>query len=196
MCGRYYVDEQTAEEIKRLVYRISRNLQMKITTGDVRPSESAPVLLREAAGWRPAMMKWGFPGREGAGLLINARSETVLEKPTFRDAIRIRRCVIPAGGFYEWNSRREKYKCFRRGQKVMYLAGCFNRFEEEERFVILTTKANHSMAAIHERMPLLVPEEDLETWLEDSSALSGLLAGEPEPLLTETEYRQMTLDLF
>ena len=196
MCGRYYVDDQTAEEVKQLVCRVSQNLQPGISTGDVRPAEPAWVLLRTRSKWQLVRMKWGYPGREGSGLVINARSETVLEKPMFADSIRERRCVIPISGFYEWNSRKEKYKCFHREQRVMYLAGCFKAFEGENRFVILTTKANPSMAGIHERMPLVLPDDALTAWTEDCSQLTGLLAGEPEPLLTGTDYEQMILDLF
>ena len=196
MCGRFYIDDEMAEEINELVRDISRKQQAGIRTGDYRPSEPAAVLLRAGKRWQLAEMKWGFSGREGSGLLINARSESVLEKPTFADSIRARRCVIPVSGFYEWNSRREKYRCFRREHKAMYLAGCFKADQGEPRFVILTTAANASMSPVHERMPLILPEEALISWLEVPPRLNGLLLTEPEYLECRTDYQQLTLDLF
>jgi putative SOS response-associated peptidase YedK len=109
--------------------------------------------------------------------LINARSETVATKPTFRDAFRSRRCVIPADGFIEWagpsNDRRPLW--FRPSQVGLLLLAGF--FEEGTagglpRFVILTMPANETIAAIHNRMPVILRLEDVQDWLETPSPSS------------------------
>lgn len=195
MCGRYYVDETMANEIKKLIHDIDRRM-MNGKTGEVRPSEEALVLLFQDENWQPATMRWGFLGRKGKGLLINARSETVWEKPTFQQSISEQRCVIPASGFYEWNAGKEKFTFTLPEQPVMYFAGCYRAYEAENRFVILTTAANASMAPVHERMPLLLPEENLEAWISSRKHAEALLLRKPEQLERKTEYEQLSLDLF
>ena len=101
MCGRYFIDEGMTAEISRVTGIAETKL--RISTGDVHPSETAPVI-RTLQG-TPVVegLAWGFPGRQGRGLLINARAETALEKSMFRESVRRRRCVVPARKFYEWN---------------------------------------------------------------------------------------------
>lgn len=95
--------------------------------------------------------------------MINARSESVLEKRIFQESVRHRRCVIPAKGFYEWNVKKEKYQFERLDQEaVLFMAGCFQRFQEEEWFVILTTQANASVSLVHHRMPLVLEKNEIE----------------------------------
>lgn len=104
-----------------------------------------------------------FPGFIGKELLINARSESVLEKRIFQESVRHRRCVIPAKGFYEWNVKKEKYQFERLDQEaVLFMAGCFQRFQEQEWFVILTTQANASVSPVHHRMPLVLEKNEIE----------------------------------
>ena len=196
MCGRYYVDDEMLGEIRQVVRDIDRRLKGEVLSGDVRPSEAALILFRDRGEWCPVRMNWGFFGRDRGSLLINARAETVLEKPTFAESIRARRCVIPASGFYEWNAGKDKYTCFRPDRKTIYMAGCFRAYQGENRFVILTTAANESMVSIHERMPLLLPEEGLRGWLEEDAGLTGFLTREPEPLMKRTDYQQLSMDLF
>ena len=79
-------------------------------------------------------MQWGFPQYQKKGLLINARAETALERKSFRDSVLHRRCVIPARHFYEWDSDKNKVTFFRKDAAVVYMAGFYNRFGDEERF--------------------------------------------------------------
>lgn len=210
MCGRYYVDDDTVREVRKLV----RDLDKKLETGrvrDIHPSDQAVVLScgefckfsgegrRKAAavhenkevcaGW----MHWGFPGYQGKGLLINARAESVPEKPAFRESILHRRCVIPAAGFYEWNRNKEKNTFYRIDHSVLWMAGCFREYQGELRFVVLTTKANESVADIHERMPLILESREVEAWIRDDRAAAELLKKIPCLLEREQEYEQMSL---
>ena len=102
-------------------------------------------------------MQWGFPGFQGKGLLINARAEAILDKKTFRESVLHRRCVIPARHFYEWSKNKEKYTFQSPKQDdTLFMAGCYQIYNGQNRFVILTTQANASVAPVHERMPLLL----------------------------------------
>lgn len=192
MCGRYYIDDETASEIERLV----RHLDRKLTASgkrDIFPSGQAPVITGYQNEFSAELFTWGFPGFDKKNLIINARSETVLEKRTFRDSIRTHRCVIPAAGFYEWNKNKEKYTFQKTDSKVCYLAGFYKEFEDTVRFVILTTEANSSMRQVHDRMPLILSEKELEAWIFDDTQTEVILHKVPEALDKKTEYEQQTL---
>lgn len=192
MCGRYYIDDNTAREIERLV----RHLDRELTTDgkrDIFPSSQAPVITGHQNEFSAELYTWGFPGFDKQKLIINARSETVLEKRTFRSSVLTQRCAVPAAGFYEWNTEKEKYTFQRPDGSVCYLAGFYKEFEDAVRFVILTTEANSSMQAVHHRMPLILNEEELDTWIFDDSQTEVILHKVPELLDKKTEYEQQTL---
>lgn len=232
MCGRYYVDDDTVREIRKLVCDPDEKLNVG-RVGDIHPSELAVALgfdesrsfcesrsykesQRYREPWRgearnfeehgnrvsglnengtvcARRMRWGFPGYQGKGLLINARAESVLEKPVFRDSILHRRCVIPAAGFYEWNRNKEKSTFYRSDRSVLWMAGCFREYHGELCFVILTTKANESVAGVHERMPLILERQEAEVWIRDDRDAVELLDKTPCQLEREQEYEQMSL---
>ena len=114
MCGRYYVDDDTVEEMEKVIRLVNAKVNGKLPVmedihrGDVRPSEVAPVLLKRGNILAICNERWGFPGKEGKTLVINARSETVNEKPMFSDSVAHRRIAIPAAGFYEYYLRRRR----------------------------------------------------------------------------------------
>lgn len=184
MCGRYYIDDDTADEI----HRIAKNTGFSVRTGDIRPSETAVVFNQRSGKLVAENMVWGYPGYQGKNLLINARSEGILERRTFQDDILTRRCVIPAKGFYEWSAQKEKY-WFEDGSPILFLAGCFN---SQGKFVIITTSANASVAPIHSRMPLLLSEEELEEWLFDEELMKAVLKKTPQLLNRRTKYEQLS----
>ena len=192
MCGRYYVDDETAREIEKLVRDLDRKLQIE-RTGDVFPAQNATIIKGQEHHLAAEQMRWGFPGFEKGKLLINARAETALERPTFRESVQDRRCIIPARGFYEWNKSKEKFTFERKGTPVLFMAGCYNRYEGQERFVILTTDANSSVAPVHNRMPLILEPEELGDWVLDDQATESLLHKTPVLLEQRAEYEQMRL---
>lgn len=108
MCGRYYIDPEMADELENVVHEIDRRMREEHCMRDIYPTNDAPVIEKAEKGLRLSYRKWGYPGRQGKGVLINARSETVLDRSMFRRGIWHHRIVIPAGGFYEWNNRKEK----------------------------------------------------------------------------------------
>lgn len=192
MCGRYYVDDETAREIEKLVRDLDRKLQIE-RTGDVFPAQNATIIKGQEHHLAAEQMRWGFPGFEKGKLLINARAETALERPTFWESVQDRRCIIPARGFYEWNKSKEKFTFERKETPVLFMAGCYNRYEGQERFVILTTDANSSVAPVHNRMPLILEPEELGDWVLDDQATESLLHKTPVLLEQRAEYEQMRL---
>ena len=105
MCGRYFIDDEMWREIKKICRQID-DAKLKVTRADVHPTDLAWVLAG-MQGIHPEKMHWGFISQHQDGLLINARAETVLSKPSFRNSVQNCRCVIPAAGFYEWNKNRK-----------------------------------------------------------------------------------------
>lgn len=106
MCGRYFIDDEMWREIRKICKQID-DAKLKVTVGDVRPTDMAMVLTGMKNVHLEAM-RWGFTSKYQDWLLINARAESILSKPAFRNSVRNCRCVIPAAGFYEWNKEKEK----------------------------------------------------------------------------------------
>ncbi len=192
MCGRYYVDDETAREIEKVVREIDRKLK-DVHTGDVYPSQAAAVLTGKLEGLRVEQMNWGFPGYQRKGMLINARAETVLERKMFRDSVLHRRCIIPAKHFYEWDSDKNKVTFLRKDKPVLYMAGFYNCFQGEDRFIIITTQANASVQKVHDRMPLILEDKELENWIYDDGFLDFALHRVPVQLMKHQEYEQQSL---
>jgi putative SOS response-associated peptidase YedK len=125
------------------------------------------------------MFRWGLvppwsKGPEVGAKMINARSETVREKPSFREAFLARRCLVPVDGFYEWQKREDGKQPFlfrRKDKEVFALAGLWEKWQDDqgkelETCTILTTAANSVMRPIHHRMPVVLPEENWKAWLD------------------------------
>jgi len=182
MCGRYYIEigDHEIEEITRRVQERLREEEAQLTiklSGDVFPSDIVPVQVGPD-DFTP--MKWGFSGFDGRAL-INARSETAHEKKTFADSLQNRRCVIPASGYYEWQKSggsKQKFR-FYVPDWTIYLAGCWRLEGDTSVFVILTRESVGDAARVHERMPVVIPHERIDDWLNVSpdvmrEALTGL----------------------
>ena len=192
MCSRYYIDPGMTEDISRVVQNIDGRI--RLTQGDIRPTDVAPVIGQSEHGLELGICRWGYPLSKSKGLVINARVETVLDKPSFQNGILYHRLLIPAGGFYEWNSLKEKSIFTRLDSSVLYMAGFCDWFENERRFVILTTKANASMEKVHERMPLILEKEQTVDWFQNEK-MEKLLQYTPIMLKREAEYEQQSLFL-
>lgn len=192
MCGRYYVDDETAKEIERLVRQLDERCKAAPLNGDVMPSQCATVI---HAGLNAAMkasaMRWGFPRREKSGLLINARAETIQERPLFRESMYNRRCIVPASHYYEWNRKKEKVTFAVPDTPVLFMAGIYNTYEEQNHFVIITTEANDSVRQIHNRMPLILAHSELNDWIFDDKSACCLLRKTPIALTHTQEYEQI-----
>jgi putative SOS response-associated peptidase YedK len=148
---------------------------------NIAPTQLAPVL-RQPAGAalaRLGLLRWGLvPGWADdpaiGSRLINARAETVADKPSFRAAFRQRRCLVPADGFYEWakvGTRKQPWHFRRPDAGPFAFAGLWERWQSPdgtdlETFTILTTDANDLVRPVHPRMPVVLPPEAYAAWLE------------------------------
>ncbi len=200
MCGRYYVDDDTAREIEKLVRQVDEKMKRKtapckveIAAKDIHPTETAPILTSSGSGLECCWQRWGFPGFQKGRVIFNARSESAMEKPMFRDAVLYHRAVIPAAWFYEWDRNKQKYIFYRNGGTALFMAGCYRKYEDGDRFVILTTQANASMEPVHDRMPLILEREEAVDWLLEDGAAEELLGKLPPLLERRAEYEQMSL---
>ncbi len=194
MCCRYYYDEKMAREIEKVCKSIDRKIQM--AAGEFCPSEKAPVITGRKDKLLLEEMQWGFPHQDKKGLLINARSEGIGEKKTFGESVRRRRCVIPASGYFEWDSRKNKVAFDRTDNKPIYMAGVYNMIDNAERFVVITTEANESVSNVHDRMPLIIEENEINMWLYDDKATEFILNKKSPELEQHREYEQQTLGSF
>ena len=192
MCGRYYVDNETEIEIEKIVRNLDRKRQAA-HRGDIYPTNHAMVLREENRQTVLTDMYWGFPQYQKKGVIFNARSESVLEKRMFSDSTLHRRCLIPAKGFYEWDRTKNKITFERPDKHVMMMAGIWNYYDPEQRFVILTTEANASMAPVHDRMPLILEPDEADMWLHDDKSVEFLLHKRPAELDRVDGFLQETL---
>ena len=187
MCGRYtlFTDEEYGD-IRKIIDEIERkhgNGCVKV--GEIFPTNVAPILLDTGGTISASIARWGFPSFRNANVIINARSETAAEKRMFRKSFMTRRCVVPSTGFFEWDSQKKKHLFRLPGSSSLYMAGLYNDFQGIRRYVILTTAANASVAPIHNRMPVIVPQEWIAGWLTDEHAAFKLMDG-VQPLLHNT----------
>lgn len=182
MCGRYAITS-APEAIRRLFgYPEQPNFPPRY---NVAPTQPVPIV-RQVEGKRQfALVRWGLipswvKDPKTFTLLINARGESLNEKPAFRAALRRRRCLFPADGFYEWRrdgERKTPYYVRLRSGGPMAFAGLWETWtgpngEEVETAAIVTTQANRALAFIHERMPVIVAPDAFDFWL-DSAKVDG-----------------------
>lgn len=185
MCGRYtFFTDKELQEVDEIIEQISNEILLeKMKAGEIFPTGVAPILLPERDLVIPRLMVWGFPNFRNKGVIINARSETAREKKLFCSSLERRRCVIPSTGFYEWDAAKKKFLFNMPDSGMLYMAGIYSRFDDENRFVILTTEANDSMAEVHSRMPVILPKERIGDWLFDYDKTDDLLLCEPPGLV-------------
>ena len=194
MCGRYQFSTSEYKEFQQIVRDAQRrshqhnelNFPM---AGDIAPTATAPVLIASGNKVVAEFQRWGIPGWRG-GLMINARAETVCEKPMFRRSMAAQRCVVPATGYYEWDAGKHKY-FFQLPGKPLYLAGIYDNVEGMNCFVILTTKPNATVQDIHDRMPLILSHDQVRPWLTSDQDALQLLTLVPPALTRRSEDGQL-----
>lgn len=164
MCGRFYVLMEVDGAEEREVF----------------PTDEVRVLTREGWQW----MSWGFPKFTGSGVIINARSETVAEKPMFSGSFATQRCLVPSAGFFEWQHEdgkkktKERYRVYRKDGKPLMMAGIYN---EQGQFVILTRQPNAVVAPLHDRMPVAFASAEMQDlWLHEDGLAELLLRMQPD----------------
>lgn len=177
MCARYsFVRYEDDERIEAIVKLMEQRYPGVLREGEIGPGDLAPALIARAGRIVPVPARFGFPGFQGTRLLLNARSETAAQKPTFARSLRESRTVLPAAGFFEWDAQKRRHYCTVEGEAPLYLCGLYQLVEGEYRFVILTRCAGPEMAEIHDRMPVILDAGSVRPYLTDPAAAARLLA--------------------
>ncbi|WP_172296674.1 SOS response-associated peptidase [Pseudoruegeria sp. HB172150] len=191
MCGRFAVT-LPPEAMVNLFSAVPANDPPDVPNYNVCPTNSVHVVTSDDGSRRLQAMRWGFLPHwyktpNDGPLLINARAETIAEKPAFRAACRERRCLIPATGFYEWTkdgegNRLPWYISHEDGSPLVF-AGVWQAWDKGETplvtCAIVTTAAEGAMKEIHHRMPVTVDEENWPLWLGEDGKGAAVLMQEP-----------------
>jgi putative SOS response-associated peptidase YedK len=201
MCGRYLI-LSSPQAFRRLFgYREEPDFPSRY---NVAPTQPVPIVRLAERERQFALVRWGLippwvKDPRTFTLLINARAESVNAKPAFRNAMRRRRCLVPADGFYEWkdDGGRKRPFCIRpKDRAPIAFAGLWETWigpngEEMETAAIVTTQANRELAALHSRMPAIIPERAFDLWLDcaafDEVTATALLDPAPDGLLEAYE---------
>jgi putative SOS response-associated peptidase YedK len=194
MCGRFTLNTTGAELTHQ--FQLLRELEWQ-PRFNIAPTQLAPIVLAGQGGNEGQLAMWGLvpfwaKDLSAAARMINARSETVAEKPSFRQAYRKRRCLVPASGFFEWQAQAGGkvpwYFHSAQGQPFCF-AGLWESWQDPnaavdsapiQSFTILTRAAHGDMAGIHARMPLILPRESEQIWLNADQAELRVPAPRPE----------------
>ena len=192
MCGRFALTA-TPREVEQL-FDIA-GLEPFPERYNIAPTQPICIVRTGGVGREGALVRWGLVPHwvkdpASFSLLINARSETALEKPAFRTAMRHRRCLIPASGFYEWHRQdtgKQPYWIAPADGKPVAFAGIWETWmgkdgSEIDTAAFLTTSANASLSVIHHRMPVIIHPGDYGQWIDpfvDAKEVVGLLRAAP-----------------
>jgi putative SOS response-associated peptidase YedK len=188
MCGRYFL-HSTADKLTSLFGEMP--MPLLEARYNIAPSQPVPVVRQNPAGGREmALLRWGLipswsKGPDSRFSMINARVETVAQKPAYRNPFRYKRCLIPADGFYEWRvagNNKQPYVLRPKNGRTLALAGLWEHWQdangnEMESCTILVREANEQVKTVHERMPVIIAPQSFDLWLD-------IRAQKPQPLET------------
>jgi putative SOS response-associated peptidase YedK len=182
MCGRYSLHSNP--DVIALMFGLSE-IPACQARYNIAPASQVLIIRQNEAAAAASHVRWGLVPRwakdpASGAKMNNARAETVAEKPSFRDAYRKRRCLIPANGFYEWkleSGRKQPYYIYPSGGELFAFAGLWEQWKDLQTCCIITTEANGKMASVHDRMPVIVSPQEYSNWL---TGAEGLLQPCPE----------------
>ena len=176
MCGRFVITSAPEALRRLLAYKEQPNFPPRY---NIAPTQPIPVVRLEQGERHFALVRWGLipswvKDPKQFALLINARLEGLVEKPSFRVAMKRRRCLIPADGFYEWKKEgktKQPYFIRAKSREPFAFAGLWETWTDRdggeiETAAIVTCAANETLAPVHDRMPVIVQPEHCDTWLD------------------------------
>ncbi len=187
MCGRFVITSPPAAIRQVFGYAEQPNFPPRY---NIAPTQPVPVVILDQGARHFRLMRWGLvpawvKDPKKFSLMINARSETVQDKPAFKNAIRRRRVLIPSDGYYEWHvseDRKRPYFIYRADHKPFGFAGVAETWlgpngEEVDTVAIVTAPASRDLAVLHHRVPVTIAENAFEAWLDCSSdSAEGVMA--------------------
>ena len=194
MCGRFVITSPPAAIRQVFGYAEQPNFPPRY---NIAPTQPVPVVILDQGARHFRLMRWGLvpawvKDPRKFTLVINARSEGVQDKPAFKNAIRRRRCLVPADGYYEWHvseGRKRPYFIYRRDREPLGFAGLAETWigpngEEVDTVAIVTAPASPDLAVLHHRVPVTIAPDAFERWLDCSSdsaeGVMALLSGPEE----------------
>ncbi len=178
MCGRYTLRKPLKEVIAHFEAQSFKGEYLE--RYNIAPTQLLPVVVDNNGNRELEVMRWGLipswaKDSKTQSLLINARAETIQEKPSFRSSFKSRRCLVPADGFYEWTKRnggKVPYWIHMTDEGLFAFAGIWSEWGKGEElirsFSIITTGANSRLKSLHDRMPVILAPENYTTWLDSS----------------------------
>ena len=197
MCGRYSLSASSETIVEH--FQLLRQLRFQ-PSYNIAPSQKILSIVELDDQSRKAVkLFWGLvpswsKDTKNSSHLINARAETVREKPSFRAAFKHRRCLIPADGFYEWAKNADRKQAFhihRADNQLFAFAGLWEQWQHETDTLysctIITAAATELMQPIHDRMPVIIPQERYHQWMDKSANPEQAFA-----LLDNAAYTEMT----
>jgi putative SOS response-associated peptidase YedK len=197
MCGRYGFEAGQRELLSR--FQLEQVVEQLTISFNVTPGMTMPVVVKQSPN-RLDLMEWGFlpewaKDPNATRRPINARAETVATSPMFRRALRFQRCLVPARGFYEWQktgSGKQPYWIQVKGGDLFGFAGLWESWSDQQgrelrTYAIITTEPNELTAPIHNRMPVILPRDAEDLWLNPDEAEGDRLTG----LLRPYDARQL-----
>ena len=197
MCGCFFWKKKKCKQVEEDL-NISDSSLLDSLEGDITPGTSPLIITKptnltvnDNNSLEVKKMFWGIPTKDNK-LIINAKAESVLEKPLFYDGIRNNRCVIPAISFYEWNKDKIKVTFSKKDNTIFYLAGFYLIKATKNYFVLLTTNANNSVISTHHRMPLFLEANQVRNWIYENNLQKYLKLQMPE-LVSSQNCKQLTL---
>jgi len=185
MCGRFSQTKSKQDIKKRFnLERVPENLPELY---NIAPQQNAPTVLNafpnELALARFGLVPSWSKEEKTAYSMINARAETIMEKPTYKRLVKSKRCLVLSDGFYEWQKKVDKktpYRLFLKNEEPFAFAGLWDHWGEGENefysFSIITTTPNKLIANIHDRMPVILDPEDEEKWLQSDTPINSILS--------------------
>ena len=163
MCGRFSLSSNLEELKNKFSNEISGNFPAKY---NISPGQNSVVISLKKNDLYLNQIQWGFKVPKLSKLVINARSETINEKPLFKNLFQQNRCLIPANSWFEWNNENKPYLIKHKENDIIAFAGLQRLEENKERsFVIITAEAGRNLKTIHKRTPLVINKENFLFWL-------------------------------
>lgn len=181
MCGRVILtlSAKMIEAILNDTYGVQLSIDDFIPRYNITPGQTVLSIIEHKSVKRAGFMKWQYVPDYAESIkdgfkFINARSETVFEKISYKDSFYNRRCIVLCDGFYEWKRPDKLPYFFHHNRELFAIAGIWKKYNDHYGFSVITTEANDVMKPIHHRMPVIIKEKDISKWLNPETDLITL----------------------
>jgi len=184
MCGRYtFFNNIDSLQHSLNIDVIDSNIIDHQASYNISPTQNAPVVFQDNNKRILKNMRWGLipswaKDKSFASKLINARAETIADKPSFKNLITTNRCVVLANGYYEWvniNNKKQPYFIYSGENTMISMAGLWTEWKDVISFTIITKQSETSISHLHHRMPLMLPKEKIDSYLDKNNTFDDFI---------------------